>query len=150
MRQEFTSAGTSINSSKLPAIYRKVPYTDGTVLDYGCGRFFENYNLPENVKGFDPYNYPVTSNLERHYDKVFCSNVLNVIKEREIRLGLLETLKTLGSVVYITVYEGDGSGTGKVTKKDCYQLNRKARDYIGEISEIFETVEIKQGVIVAR
>lgn len=138
MKQMYTSADTSINSKKLPAIYGIVKIKENeTAIDYGCGKFFDNYNLPQNICGYDPYNRVDLSVLERRYDKVLCSNVLNVIKEYEVRQELLETLKSLGRTVYITVYEGNGTGIGRVTKKNCYQLNRKRGDYIPELVSIF-------------
>lgn len=150
MKQKYTSADTSINSKKRPAIYGKVNYTDGTVIDYGCGKHFDEYGLPANVRGYDPYNRPDGDALNGHYDKAFCSNVLNVIAEKEVRNDILKTMKALADVVYITVYEGDGTGKGKPTKKDCYQLNRKTREYLDEVREVFQTVSIKRGVIIAR
>lgn len=138
MKQEFTSAATSVNSKKLPAIYGNVKIGENeTVLDYGCGKFFDNYGLPQNVKGYDPFNRNDPSVLSMTYDKVLCSNVLNVIKEYEVRRELLETLKSLGRTIYITVYEGNGTGKGKVTKKNCYQLNKKRGDYIPELVSVF-------------
>ena len=58
MKQEFSSANTSINSTKLPAIYNKIDWKKVRnnwyethdemswpfVLDYGCGRYTEHIN----------------------------------------------------------------------------------------------------------
>ena len=140
MRQQFTSAATSINSTKRPAIYGMVSDRipeDLNVIDYGCGKYFDNYGLPENYSGYDPFNRNDPETLAHHYDVALCSNVLNVIAEPEVRQDILKTLKGLADVVYITVYEGNGSGIGKATKKDCYQLNRKRGSYIPEIVSVF-------------
>ncbi len=146
--QVYTSANTSINRNHLPAIYKKVDVANaGQVLDYGCGKFFDAYGLPENVHGYDPYNRNVPEELERQYDTIICSNVLNVIMEHEVRKSLLETLKALGKQVYITVYEGDKTGVGRQTANDCYQLNRKIKDYLPEVIEVFGNAEIKNGMI---
>ena len=65
-------------------------------------------------------------NTENHQsDTVTISNVLNVVKEKaarkEILLNAIDAIKPNGKV-YITTYEGDGTGIGKVTKSG-YQLN---------------------------
>lgn len=139
-KQKYTSADTSINSKKKPAIYRMIKNRvdeNTQVLDYGCGKYFDNYELSDNYSGYDPYNRDDKSVLDKKYDVVLCSNVLNVIMELEQRIDLLNTLKGLADKVFITVYEGNGSGKGKVTKKDCYQLNRKRGDYIPELVSVF-------------
>lgn len=150
MQQKYTSADTSINSTKLPAIYKKIDITAGEILDYGCGKFFDSYNLPANVHGYDKYNRPQENELNRKYDTVLCSNVLNVIAEKEVRQEVLRTLKSLGKTVCITVYEGNRSGIGAETKADCYQLNRPLKGYLQEVSEVFENVTIKNGMIIGR
>lgn len=145
MKQKYTSANTSVNKN-LPAIYRLVAgkIKDGDcVIDYGCGKFFDDYNLPDNFYGYDPYNRPDETVLNRKFDIALCSNVLNVIMEKEIRIELLEILKELAPVVYITVYEKNGDGIGKVSKDDCFQLNRKWRDYLPEIISVFGEGNVK-------
>lgn len=149
MKQRYTSAATSINSKRMPAIYKKVDIDKGLILDYGCGRFFDSYGLPKNVHGYDKYNRPNTEELNMKYDKVLCSNVLNVIAEREIRLEVLEDLKRLGNTVYITVYEGNKTGIGAETKSDCYQLNRTLQSYLSEVAEVFGRVTVRNGMIIA-
>lgn len=146
MKQKYTSADTSINSKKLPAIYGiiKGRVTENeTVLDYGCGKYFDDYNLPENFHGYDPFNRPNEAELNRQYDVALCSNVLNVIMEKEIRLDLLRTLQKLADRIMITVYEGDRTGEGKETKEDCFQLNRKKREYLPELIEVFGAKNVK-------
>lgn len=146
MTQKYTSANTSINSKKLPSIYRLVSNRiteKDTVIDYGCGKFFDNYNLDQRFSGYDPYNRPNNELLNRKYDIALCSNVLNVIMEKEQRIDVLRKLKKLAGKVFITVYEGNGSGVGKVSKDDCYQLNRKRGDYTPELVEVFGAHKVK-------
>lgn len=149
LKQQYTSANTSINKEP-PAIYKlvadRIKETD-RVIDYGCGKFFDDYHLPNNFFGYDPYNRPDEEVLEHSYDIALCSNVMNVIMEKEVRIELLEILKELAPVVFITVYEKDGDGIGKVSKPDCYQLNRKKRDYLREIVFVFgeENVKYRKG-----
>lgn len=144
-KQKYTSANTSINSKRLPRIYSLTAGRIGnaTVIDYGCGKFFDNYNLPENYSGYDPYNRPNEEALKIKYDIALCSNVLNVIMESEARTSLLNTLKNIAHTIFITVYEGDKSGIGKVSKDDCYQLNRRRCDYIPELVNVFGAGNVK-------
>ena len=152
-KQKYTSAGTSINKNKLPRIYGILPKLYGLplnqlglTLDYGCGKYFHDYNLPGNIRGYDPFNLREEENLCNHYRNVLLSNVLNVIAEPEIRHEVLETAKSLGDVVYVTIYEGDKSGIGSETKEDCYQLNRRTREYRPELEAVFGAVEYKYGM----
>jgi len=164
--QEFTSAKTSINSCKLPAIFRLVKFTPDTInLDYGGGKFD---NAAEYLKNefnvtnlvYDPFNRTKEHNnstikqIRKNggADSATLSNVLNVIKEPEIRLEVLNNIKSLlkpGANLYITVYEGTGKGDSGETKSG-YQLNRKTTDYIEEISQVFGDVSRKGKLIIAK
>lgn len=163
--QTYTSADTSINSSKLPVIYKLVKFPGGSVvLDYGGGRFDNGieYLASQGCKGYvyDPYNRSSEYNKETldairangGADIVLCSNVLNVIDTETGRLLVLKSLrnyvKPIGHV-YITVYEGSKSGQGTVTSKG-YQLNRKTADYLHEISTVFPGVTRKGSLIIAQ
>lgn len=162
-KQKYTSSETSINSSKVPAVFSKVKWKSGTTnIDIGGGKFdtAAEYLEPKGVKNlvYDPYN-----RSKEHNDKVIAqigkqkadtatiSNVLNVIEEKEARLEVLQNAKRSikpGGECYVTVYEGNGSGTGKPTSKG-YQLNRKLKDYLPEIREVFPNAKVKGGMIVA-
>lgn len=162
--QEFTSENTSINSNKLPAIFRLVKFEPGTVnIDYGGGRAdtAAEYLAPYDVINlvYDPYNRTAEHNKEviklvREHggaDTATCSNVLNVIKEPGVRRNVLENIKKLvkpSGTVYITVYEGSGRGNEGPTKAG-YQLNRKTADYLEEIQEVFPDAERKGKLIIA-
>lgn len=161
--QEFTSENTSINSKKLPAIFNMVTFNPGTVnLDYGGGRFnnaveyLKQYDVINLV--YDPFNRSAEHNQEviriiREHggaDTATCSNVLNVIKEPEVRLNVLKNISKLvksGGTVYITVYEGKGNNAEGPTKSG-YQLNRKTADYLGEIQQVFPDAKRKGKLIV--
>lgn len=165
MEQEYTSKDTSINKSKLPAIFKLVNFQPNTInLDYGGGKFdnASEYLAEQDVLNliYDPFNRStehnnnVISEIRNNggADTATCSNVLNVIKEREVRLNILKNISKLvkpGGVVYITVYEGSGDGNEGATKSG-YQLNRKTKDYLDEISEIFENVTRKGKLIIAK
>jgi hypothetical protein len=162
--QSISSADTSINSSKLPAVFSKIKFEPGTVnLDIGGGRFDNatEFLATQGVTNyiFDPYNRTPEHNTavaakteNGQSDTVTISNVLNVIKEPEAReLVLLNAIDALkpGGTVYITIYEGDGSGVGKETSKG-YQLNKKTVEYKDEIKKLFNDVVVKNGVIIAQ
>lgn len=150
--QEYDSAATSINSNKLPAIYKMVNFNEGDVIvDFGGGKFD---NAVEYIRDkgatlcvYDPYNRSAEHNREvlrilrenGGADAAVNSNVLNVIKEPEARKNVLENIARItkpGAPIYITVYEGKGNGQEGPTKSG-YQLNRKTADYLEEIQEVF-------------
>lgn len=162
--QEFTSENTSINSTKLPAIFKMVSFEPGTInIDYGGGRFdnvaeyLTQYDVINLV--YDPYNRTPEHNKEvlktlrraGGADTATCSNVLNVIKEPEVRKNVLENISKIvkpGGKIYITVYEGSGKGDEGPTKAG-YQLNRRTADYLDEIREVFPDATRKGKLIVA-
>lgn len=162
--QEYDSAATSINSTKLPAIYRMIKLQPGTVgVDFGGGRFDNavEYLRDQDVTlcVYDPYNRSAEHNRKvlrtlranGGADFAINSNVLNVIKEPEARKGVLENIKKItksGAPIYITVYEGRGDAKEGVTKSG-YQLNRKTADYLEEIQEVFPDAKRRGKLIVA-
>lgn len=162
--QEFSSAATSINSTKLPAIYNMVNFNPGdVVVDFGGGKFDNavNYLKDKDVTllVYDPYNRSAEHNkevlkvLKEHggADAAVNSNVLNVIKEPRAREAVLRNIKKItkrGAPIYITVYEGKGDGAEGPTKSG-YQLNRKTADYMDEITQIFNNVKRKGKLITA-
>lgn len=162
--QEFDSADTSINSNKLPAVYKMINIPEGTVgVDFGGGRFD---NAVEHIRDlgatlcvYDPYNRTAEHNrevlktLRRNggADWAVNSNVLNVIKENEARKAVLENIKKItkpGAPIYITVYEGRGDGKDGPTKSG-YQLNRKTADYLEEIQQVLPDAKRKGKLIIA-
>lgn len=160
--QEYDSAATSINSNKLPAIYKLVHFEPGKVyLDFGGGRFDNGVyyvrDLGATLLVYDPYNRSDEHNKEvlrvirenGGADATLNSNVLNVIKEPEARLGVLNNIKKLtkpGGDIYITVYEGTGKGNEGPTKAG-YQLNRKTADYLEEVQAVFPDARRKGKLI---
>lgn len=162
--QEYDSAATSINSSKLPAIYKMINLEPGGLyVDFGGGRWD---NAVEYIKDkgatlvvYDPYNRSAEHNKEvlrilrenGGADAAINSNVLNVIKEPEARKNVLENIARItkpGAPIYITVYEGKGDGQEGPTKSG-YQLNRKTADYLEEIQEVFPDATRKGKLITA-
>lgn len=162
--QEYTSANTSINSSKLPAIFKLINLSPNTInLDFGGGRFdnASEYLATKDVTNliYDPYNRSSEHNKNvldtirknNGADTATCSNVLNVIKEENARHIVIQNIYNLlksNGIAYFTVYEGTGKGNEGATKSG-YQLNRKTVDYIDEIKEVFSNVSRKGKLIIA-
>ena len=164
MAQTYTSAGTSINSRHLPAVYGKTRFTAPFVLDIGCGRYTEHIEEALRLQGrgflpYDPYNQPDAVTNETLYRlmvcirsgipvDVVCSNVLNVIDDEATiwdTTGWIQRIvQATGGTAYITVYEGDRSGIGRQTGPDQYQRNTKLRDYL----RFFPEAVIRNGRIV--
>lgn len=152
--QKYTSAETSINLTRTPAIAKLVDWKPGTTnIDLGCGKKPElliEYLATQGVTGvgIDPYNRTKLQNREarakvRKADTVTISNVLNVIKEKKYRRELLETAKRLVKTtgkVYVTVYEGNKTGQGEATSKG-WQENRATVDYVAELKKVFPDVK---------
>lgn len=166
MEQTYTSASTSINSTKLPAVYRKAKLSAPFVLDYGCGRYTDHIKAYLNKQGrhffgYDPYNQPERTNKKTMESlriacdyglmmDVICSNVLNVIDDDRTVLFIAETIenivnKTYGTA-YITVYEGNRSSVGRRTGSDQYQRNEPLRNYL----RFFRNATIKNGMIIVK
>ena len=153
LTQRYSSKYTSINKRR-PRIYSIIPeavISSGTVIDYGCGRYFDLYELPETVTGYDKYWRDDPQVLDRSYDVAICSNVLNVIEEDTIRAFIISELRRLAPVAYITVYDGSRTGTGAASGEDSFQLNRKLSGYVSEIENIYGAghVRISKGMIIA-
>lgn len=164
----YAGANTSVNKVKLPAIYRNkmvVKNLNGSVLDLGCGKYtdhIERYvsEIGGFWSGYDPYNQPeflnlhVMSNSELFgVNTIIISNVLNVIPDMVERVKLVNIgAKCMrnNSKIFISIYEGNGSGVGCETKKECWQNNCKLDFYLEELQKYFHdyTVYKKYGVIV--
>lgn len=161
--QTYTSKDTSINREKLPAVFRKASFGSRVILDYGCGKYTEHirqYLLGKYVYlPFDPYNQTEEVNkasrfvlslatANRDPVDIVCSNVLNVIDDLDTIQSIADEIQSItaatGGTAFITVYEGNRSGTGKQTGKDQYQRNEPLRSYL----KYFSNATIKNGMIV--
>lgn len=143
IEQKFTSAGTSINSRNLPAAFRRFA-PRGKVLDWGCGRFYRHtheFCLSHGATEYLAYDkFNISDNLNTYsllygfnVDTAYCCNVLNVIAEDDIVKDIIRTVCSrlaFGGVAIFQIYEGDKTGVGRQTKKDCYQRNMRTDDYL--------------------
>lgn len=159
MSQEFTSKNTCVNSTRVPALFHKIDWVAGTKnLDYGGGKY-NNVSEFLHDKGvinyvYDPYNRNAQDNKDAlaagPFDTITLSNVLNVIKEKRVRLYAIRTCLNLlkdGGIIYITIYEGDKSGVGRETKEDCWQNNKSIDFYYEEVKRIIHHASKSRKVI---
>ncbi len=161
-KQEFKSAGTSINSKKVPAVFSRVEWRAGTKnLDWGGGKYDTACEFMEKIGCqnviYDPFNRTPEENeaalAGAPYDTVTISNVLNVVKEKGTRVEIVkEALRYLkeGGIMYVTVYEGDGGGVGRETKKGCWQCNKRLREYAQELKEAQLRPSVVKNMIMIR
>lgn len=149
MNQEYTSKNTSIN--KVTKVYKQYNFLNKLILDYGGGKYDTNKvylsKFGNTTYIYDPYNRTEDENnyalkqimVHNGADIVVCANVLNVIKEdyilEDILLNLLKYVKYNG-IIYVQIYQGNGSGVGKITTKG-YQRNEKVRCYYNLIKSIY-------------
>lgn len=171
-KQQFTSKNTAVNAKhgRLPAIFKAVPWKSGTInLDYGGGTpdaeaIADNHLEPLGVTNviYDKFNQTPEHNQavirflrsNGGADTATLSNVLNVIKEPEIRREILEDVYSLlksNGVLYIMGFEGTKEQQqqgGRATGEDQYQTFMKTKDYIGEVSDVFPDAYRKGSMIV--
>lgn len=159
MTQTITSAATSVNM--VPRLFKNINWKPGTYnLDIGGGRFQTgtDYLAGLGVTNlvYDPYNRSEEHNrkvlleaiLNQDKLSITMSNVLNVIQDEYARHMTIALSWSFFRPVFISVYEGDKSGEGKITSRG-WQENRRLTDYRDEVMRFFGTVEImkKHGIM---
>lgn len=159
--QEFTSAKTSRN--QLPATFSKVLWEPNTVnFDLGGGKYEKGTeflktkgvtNLVHDVynRSEDHNNNVIQFLQKRKADTATVNNVLNVIKEQNIRLNVIKMSKQYlkpNGIAYFLIYEGNKSGKGMQTK-DGWQNNKKTNEYINEVKQHYNKVSRKGNLIIA-
>lgn len=179
MEQEFTSKQTASGNGsfnkgqgRVPALFKKISWSPNTVnFDYGCGYKSTQERISEFLAdkgveyiGFDKFNQTPAEQNEAWAaieeaggaDTATCANVLNVVKERDVRVNeiianVYDVLKS-GGTAYFDVYEGDKSGAGGQTGKDNYQLKRPIDGYVEEVAEVFgeDNVKLQGKIIIAK
>lgn len=167
--QTYQSDKTSLNqiSAGLKKAAQSFIKPDSINVDVGGGKYDLGINhIEQNVPGaklhvYDPFNRTTEHNdnvvyqarNKAHY--VGLHNVLNVINDEDARREALETVKSFmhptNGIAHITIYPGNNSGVGKVTKNgSSWQENRPAKSYMDEISRVFNNhnISFKSGHIV--
>ena len=177
--QEFSSAETANGNAKangglgrVPALFTKIKYpAKGLVFDYGCGKEstvqqITNYLKSQNIDyaGYDKFNRSASENSEAlkkvraagGADIATSANVLNVIKEKDVRVNevirnMYKLLKS-GGVAYFDVYSDKKKEGPKQTGKDKWQEFRGIDTYVDEVAEIFgkDNVQLKGSIIIAK
>lgn len=146
--QNITSKNTALN--QVASTFKAFNFDNCLVLDYGCGKgmskeFCEKTYNNCKVFLYDPYhNFDELDSFLRQCKEsannvITCNNVLNVLQD-----NILESVITHIAVianrhkcdVIFKIYEGDKSGKGKESKKDCYQRNEKTESYVTLIDTI--------------
>ena len=146
--QNITSANTSINSKKAPAIYsmpKAIELMKGKkVIDIGGGKYdtaiLKAVEYGATVAIYDPYNRTVDHNaivLSGKYDVAIISNVLNVICNHVDRVNVIQLALSKAPICLVTIYEGDKTGVGRQTAADCWQENRRLESYLQELKAVF-------------
>lgn len=167
MIQKYTSEKSSIK--QIPAGFNIVDKYFGweanTInFDIGGGKYdlFTEKLKEKNVTNliYDPYNRTVKHNNKvllniRRFgaDTVTIFNVLNVIKEYEIQIRVLnlalETLKFGGYLFVRSTYMNPKKISG-VTKSGTFQHYLTMKDYLGIVRVVFPNAELKHGLIFAK
>lgn len=156
VQQQYSSAKTSLN--QVSAGHKKIKWVAGTVnLDWGGGKsdmgteYLKNEHDVTNFV-YDPFNRSAAENakaLKSNPDTITNHNVLNVIQEDDVIIEMMKEWKKISSAktIYITVYEGNGSGEGKPTSKG-YQRNQKLAEYLPLVQKVFSSASKNGSMIV--
>lgn len=166
LTQTYSSKNTSVNTTQLPYIYThldweamKETYGQIMVFDYGCGKEVNHIIDFLTMHGiyyicYDP-NYDHGAVSLKSYESFFkaikiyegfkqtpvilCSNVLNVITPWKLQEQIHRDIIQCGSYpFFFKIHEGNRSGCGGESKKDCWQWNRPTEDYILRCTEVIK------------
>lgn len=147
--QNITSKNTAL--SQVASTFKAFNFDNCLVLDYGCGKGLskeyceKTYNnckvfLYDPYHGFDEVNDFLESCKKSKNNIITCNNVLNVLQDDVLKTEIV-SIAVFANYAYTDVifkiYEGDKSGIGRVSKKDCYQRNEKTENYMSLIIEMF-------------
>ena len=165
--QAISSAATSLN--QVPALFKKNFLKPGTVnVDIGGGKYDAGteYLKEQGIKNlvYDPFNRSAEHNQDvvkeltaNRTDTATVNNVLNVIKEKPVRLAVIrqaaKAIKADGTA-YFQIHEGDGDGNSRVTKvvngaPASWQNHQKTAWYEDEVRQYFGEVTRKGNVLIA-
>lgn len=169
--QTITSKNTALNQIAKTFTEKKYSdlFKDAIVLDYGCGKGMSCDYCVEELQvekwyGYDKYHEPYTDmeiisefirDVERGKEGnkkavITVNNVLNVLQDRqairEIFHFTLRMISLLNCTVIFKIYEGDRTGNGKITKKDCYQRNEKTSAYEEMLREFINDTFVHMAV----
>ncbi len=166
MLQEYTSAKSCIK--QVPAgfkiVHKYYGWEENTInFDIGGGKYDLMTNRLKELGVtnliFDPYNRSLKHNSDvieicRRFgaDTVTIFNVLNVIKEREMQINVLnlalEVLKDGGRLFVRSTYMNPNKASG-ATKSGTFQHYLTMRDYLEIVKEVFPNAKLEHGIIFA-
>jgi len=174
--QEFSSEKTSrkqVAQIHTFMVNKGLIKPDVLMLDWGGGKYDVSKDfIQSNVEGvtfltYDPFNRSSSHNAEvlseveanGGADIITLANVLNVIKEKEIREQTIQKIyKQLkkGGTFYISVYKApksneyveDGDVVGQMTK-DGWQNAQPIGYYLPEVKKYFPNAYVKNNIIIA-
>ena len=162
--QEYTSAKTSIK--QVPAGFKIVDKHFGWQpntfnFDIGGGKYdlMTKKLLEKNVTNliFDPYNRSLAHNLDvirtifrnGGIDTATIFNVLNVIKEHEIQLVVLNMAKAALKKGFVRSTYMNPAKVSGVTKKGTFQHYKTQKEYLKIVKKIFPNAKLEHGIIYA-
>lgn len=176
--QEHTSAETSINQVSggiKHAVKSGLIKPKSLNVDVGGGKYdagkehvessveHSEFHVHDPFNRSEEHNTKVKTRASGNSDYVGLHNVLNVIKEPEERTKALQNVKSFmkpkTGIAHITVYEGDKSGNGRISKPNkgkgsSWQEHRPTSSYVDEVKTVFpestHTVERKGQHIIVR
>lgn len=139
--QKYTSKNTSANHKKVPYVVNHIDwkaFAGGRCLDYDSGKlnpetFYIISGNEVHYLPYDPYWLDEKTNnkaMSLYPTVVICSNLLNVIDSDEEVKRIHDYIRGLKVPYFIRIYSGDKSGIGRETKKDCWQRNQIAENYL--------------------
>lgn len=154
MVQQISSKNTALN--QIASTFKKFDFSNSYVLDWGCGKglskeFCEKTFNNCKVELFDPFHnfklgvqdyclFALSAMCECKFDRkiITCNNVLNVLQDNTL-IEVLNGVFACAMVckvdrVIFKIYQGDKTGLGRITKKDCYQRNEKTETYVEKIN----------------
>ena len=159
MIQEFTSEKTSINQIPRTHKYLATLGKGFKNFDNGAGKYLKGTTFLQNNGifnfRFDPYNVSDVENRcsldnKGEYTSSTISNVLNTIKEREVQIEVIQRSYDMlqdGGFCLITVHYDKNKKSGPTNKG--WQWHKPLKEYIPLVNEVFDTVEIKNNIIIA-
>ena len=137
------------SARQVPAIFKAIKWRaeDLINLDIGGGRFEDgtkwlqdrgitNLVFDPHCKSYEQNKAIVSILMDKKVDTVTIANVLNVIPDPVERHGIIQmgfTALKEGGRMYISIYEKDRTGVGRMTSAGTFQANRILNSYYGEI-----------------
>lgn len=149
--QKYTSKDTAIVHKTVPYIVNHIDWQQfkgGRCLDYGSGRPNPDTHYKIHKEGiqyypYDPYWVDEWENkkaMNLYPTIVICSNLLNVIDDDWEVKRIHDYIRGLKVPYFIKIYEGDRSGVGKETRKDCWQRNQTVNQYKYEDEIVYKGI----------